>query len=67
LSPQCLVSAGSGVADPFRRPTQLAKLRGRALITDDGEANEGVAGEEVKVIGRMTFFINLVIDDDPLV
>jgi len=38
--------------------TQFAKLRGRALITDDGEAIEGEAAEEVEVLGRVTFFIN---------
>lgn len=38
--------------------TQFAKLRGRALITDDGEAIEGEAAEEVEVMGRVTFFIN---------
>jgi hypothetical protein len=31
---------------------------GRALITDDGEAIEGEAAEEVEVMGRVTFFIN---------
>ena len=38
--------------------TQFAKLRGRALITDDGEAIEGEAAEEVEVLGHVTFFIN---------
>jgi hypothetical protein len=44
--------------------TQFAKLRGRALITDDGEAIEGEAAEEVEVMGRVTFFINSTGDDD---
>ncbi|QGU10446.1 hypothetical protein GNG26_08820 [Leclercia sp. J807] len=43
--------------------TQFAKLRGRALITDDGEAIEGAAAEEVEVMGRVTFFINSVDGD----
>jgi len=47
--------------------TQFAKLRGRALITDDGEAIEGEAAEEVEVLGRVTFFINSVIEDDRVV
>lgn len=35
--------------------TQFAKLRGRALITDDGEAIEGEAAEEqVEVLGRLS-------------
>jgi len=38
--------------------TQFAKLRGKALITDDGEAIEGETAEEVEVLGRVTFFIN---------
>lgn len=43
--------------------TQFAKLMGKALITDDGEAIEGSALEEVEVLGRVTFFINRAIDD----
>ena len=38
--------------------TQFAKLQGRLLITDDGEAIEGEAAEEVEVLGRVTYFIN---------
>ncbi len=38
--------------------TQFAIFRGKALITDDGEAIEGAAAEEVEVMGRVTFFIN---------
>lgn len=44
--------------------TQFAKLMGKALITDDGEAIEGSALEEVEVLGRVTFFINRALDDD---
>jgi len=44
--------------------TQFAKLMGKALITDDGEAIEGPALEEVEVMGRVTFFINRARDDD---
>lgn len=40
---------------------------GRALITDDGEAIEGPALEEVEVMGRVTFFINSVLEDDRVV
>ncbi|KAF0679731.1 hypothetical protein Y59_18600 [Enterobacter hormaechei] len=36
---------------------------GRALITDDGEAIEGAALEQIEVLGRVTFFINRTIDD----
>lgn len=38
--------------------TQFARVMGRALICDDGEAIEGSAAEEVEVMGRVTFFIN---------
>ncbi|HAV1644928.1 TPA: hypothetical protein JG863_000240 [Enterobacter hormaechei subsp. steigerwaltii] len=44
--------------------TQFAKLMGRSLITDDGEAIEGSALEDVEVLGRVTFFINRALDDD---
>lgn len=43
---------------------QFVKLAGRALISEDGEAIEGNALEEVEVIGRVTFFINRVKDGD---
>ncbi len=43
--------------------TQFAKLMGRSLITDDGEAIEGTALEEVEVLGKVTFFINRAKDD----
>ncbi|MBK4424955.1 hypothetical protein LWU53_11300 [Enterobacter hormaechei] len=43
--------------------TQFTKLMGRALITDDGEAIEGAALEQIEVLGRVTFFINRAIDD----
>ncbi|CAM7039577.1 MULTISPECIES: hypothetical protein [Enterobacter] len=44
--------------------TQFAKLMGKVLITDDGEAIEGPALEEVEVMGRVTFFINRAFNDD---
>lgn len=47
--------------------TQFARVMGRALITDDGEAIEGEAAEEVEVMGRVTFFINSVMQDDRVV
>ncbi|HBB6759448.1 TPA: hypothetical protein JD366_003327 [Citrobacter amalonaticus] len=43
---------------------QFVKLAGRALISEDGEAIEGSALEEVEVIGRVTYFINRVLSDD---
>lgn len=44
--------------------TQFARVMGRALITDDGEAIEGEAAEEIEVMGRVTFFINHAFNDD---
>ncbi len=44
--------------------TQFARVMGRALITEDGEAIEGDAAEEVEVMGRVTFFINSTDADD---
>ncbi|EQA1624994.1 hypothetical protein V5K00_RS23285 [Enterobacter asburiae] len=44
--------------------TQFAKLMGKALITDDGEAIEGAALAEVEVLGVAMFFINRVREDD---
>ena len=44
--------------------TQFARVMGRALITDEGEAIEGTAAEEVEVLGRVTFFINSTDADD---
>lgn len=43
---------------------QFVKLAGRALISDDGEAIEGVALEEVNLLGVVTHLINRVKDDD---
>jgi len=47
--------------------TQFAIFRGKALITDDGEAIEGAAAEEVEVMGRVTYFINSAMEDDGVV
>lgn len=46
--------------------TQFARVMGRSLITDDGEAIEWEAAEEVEVMGRVTFFINHAFNDDEL-
>ena len=53
--------------DLYGGRTQFEKLRRKALITDDGEAIEGEAAEEVEVMGRVTFFINSVLQDDRVV
>jgi len=48
--------------------TQFARFLGKALITEDGEAIEGDAAEEVEVMGRVTYFINSTdIDDVPTI
>ncbi|QGU14018.1 hypothetical protein GNG27_04865 [Leclercia sp. 119287] len=73
-------SAGFAVIEPVTRlvqnqvllilsggRTQFARVMGRALICDDGEAIEGSAAEEVEVMGRVTYFINSAIEDDRVV
>jgi len=70
-------SSGFAIIVPTTRPrrgdtllilsggrTQFAKLAGRSLICDDGEAIEGSGMEEVEVLGRVTFFINRADDDE---
>lgn len=47
--------------------TQFARVMGRALITDDGEAIEVEAAEEVEVMGRVTYFINSALQDGGVV
>ncbi|HGN8816707.1 TPA: hypothetical protein ACK1ZF_004684 [Citrobacter freundii] len=44
--------------------TQFARVMGRALICDDGEAIEGEALDGVTVIGPVTALINAVGRDD---
>ncbi|HCR1930165.1 TPA: hypothetical protein QCI12_003922 [Enterobacter roggenkampii] len=44
--------------------TQFARVMGRALICDDGEAIEGSAAEEVEVLGRVTWLVNRTRDDE---
>ena len=43
---------------------ELATLRGRSLINEDGEAIEGEALDDVSVIGVVTFVINRTGRDD---
>ncbi|EJA0983533.1 hypothetical protein ACNZ98_004265 [Escherichia coli] len=47
--------------------TQFARVMGRALITDDGEAIEVEAAEEVEVMWRVTYFINSALQDGVVV
>jgi DNA polymerase V len=46
--------------------TQFAKLMGTAFITEDGEAIEGEALEDIVVLGRVTYFVNRAGEDDSL-
>lgn len=43
--------------------TQFAKLMGTAFITEDGEAIEGEALEDIIVLGRVTYFVNRAGED----
>ncbi|HBW4069890.1 TPA: hypothetical protein ME326_002419 [Klebsiella pneumoniae] len=56
---QLLIQHGGG--------TELATLRGKALITEDGEAIEGEALDDVTVIGVVTFTICDVRQDNAVV
>ncbi|EPG9996278.1 MULTISPECIES: S24/S26 family peptidase [Klebsiella pneumoniae complex] len=56
---QVLIQHGGG--------TEIATLRGRALITEDGEAIEGEALDDVTVIGVVTFTICDVRQDNSVV
>ncbi|HDN2734672.1 TPA: hypothetical protein P1K85_001939 [Klebsiella pneumoniae] len=56
---QLLIQHGGG--------TELATLRGKALITDDGEAIEGDALDDVAVVGVVTFTICDVRGDNTVV
>ena len=47
--------------------TELATLRGKSLITEDGEAIEGGALDDVTVIGVVTFTISDVRQDNSVV
>ncbi|TDX14667.1 hypothetical protein EDF88_3985 [Buttiauxella sp. BIGb0552] len=53
---------GDTVLIQFCGGTQFAKVYGESLITEDGEAIEGDALDEVDVLGLVTQFINRVID-----
>lgn len=63
-------SQGSQVLIQHGGGTELATLRGKALITEDGEAIEGEALDDVKVAGVVTFTINRTQqneDDSPVI
>ncbi|QLN20058.1 hypothetical protein HVZ29_15015 [Escherichia coli] len=49
---------GAVVLFSFHGHVQFAKVRGRSLITDDGEAIEGSALDDAVVIGVLTHLIN---------
>jgi DNA polymerase V len=55
---------GDTVLIQFCGSTQFAKIMGRAFITEDGEAIEGDALDDVVVIGKVTFQIISTMQDD---
>ncbi|MBZ7042206.1 hypothetical protein FMK38_28955 [Klebsiella pneumoniae] len=60
-------SQGSQVLIQYGGGTELATLRGKSLITEDGEAIEGEALDDVNVIGVVTFTICDVRQDSTIV
>lgn len=58
------IEQGSTVVLSLYGRQQFAKLMGQSFITDDGEAIEGEALEDVLVIGRVTYFVNRAGEDD---
>jgi DNA polymerase V len=50
----------------FEGRNHFARVMGGAVITDDGEAIEGEALDDVNVVGAVKFFINRsgVVDDE---
>lgn len=58
------IEQGSTVVLSLYGRQQFAKLMGQSFITDDGEAIEGEALEDVLVIGRVTYFVNRTGEDD---
>ncbi|CAM9225858.1 hypothetical protein KLVA5324_09485 [Klebsiella variicola subsp. variicola] len=56
---QALIQHGGG--------TELATLRGRSLITEDGEAIEGESLDDVTVIGVVTYCIYNVHQDNSVI
>lgn len=48
--------------------SQFARIQGSAFITDDGEAIEGEALDEVVIIGKVTFtIVNVQQDHSPVI
>lgn len=64
IDPVIALAAGQVLLILFAGRTQFAKLQGKALITDDGEAIEGEAMQEVEVMGKVSYFIRRVQGDD---
>ncbi|HBY6943294.1 TPA: hypothetical protein MI542_09245 [Klebsiella pneumoniae] len=56
---QLLIQHGGG--------TEIARLRGNSLITEDGEAIEGEALDDVTVVGVVTFTICDVRSDNSII
>ncbi|HCM5436968.1 TPA: hypothetical protein N3N52_003882 [Klebsiella pneumoniae] len=58
------VTQGSVLLIRLAGELQFAKLMGESFITEDGEAIEGESLEDVIVVGRVTYFVNLAGEDD---
>ena len=55
---------GDTILIAFCGSLDFAKVQGRALITQDGEAIEGDSLDDVTIIGVVTYFLNRVTDTD---
>ncbi|MGG7523106.1 hypothetical protein ACQ3G4_17225 [bacterium BS0013] len=55
---------GDTILIAFCGSLDLAKVQGRALITQDGEAIEGDSLDDATIMGVVTYFLNRVTDTD---
>lgn len=58
------VTQGSVLLIRLAGELQFAKLMGESFITEDGEAIEGEALDDVEVIGVVTWLVNRTRDDE---
>lgn len=57
------IEQGSTVVLSLYGRQQFAKLMGQSFITDDGEATEDEALEDIFILGRVAYYVNRSDDD----